>query len=1380
MSEKATKQLIEEINNYWLTKLVKDKPRYNPLDILKTDDKDEFQKKLAWLLMNPDYFAFLCRVVFNIDLLPMQVVILQELWMRKFPMLIGCRGLGKLLPPDEKIRIPGGWTTMEKIQPGDKVYGSNGKVANVVFKTELQKNVDMYRLFLRDGREVDCCGDHQWKVYDEYKNHNGGVPRYSVVKTADIHSYFMSKKDRDLCNRFAIPLSDPIEETHKEFLIHPYIAGVLCSSEVAGNTDVRFYHLDEKKLERLIRLLPKGYKWGKSIPYNYKTIKHEEGMMPFLDLCRQEGFFLNKGQSIVPEQYMYGSTEQKIELIRGVLDIDGKIKRKVELELPTERHQARFAEIVRSAGIYCDTNDKRRMKITTHKLLFTNRWKLMQQPVKRKEYSYIKNILKVENGEGYCITVDSPDNTYIIRDYIVTHNTFLLSLYSMMRALLMPNRRVVVAGAAFRQSRFLHEYMETIWKNAPVLRDICDSDSGCFRGVDLCKVVLNGSTISAIPIGDGCCRGDSLVMYGDSFGTIVDKNNKVWGNSQFRDIDYHIDNGVKPTKIVTTKNGYLYEATHNHAMKVLRNERIDWVRTDEMRIGDRILIDRSVRWHEGNFNCNKDEAYALGAMIGDGCWTNKYTLGFATKDQEIIDRIIIGLTNICDKQFVQKLCDPVHWCLNSKGSVSSFLEFWKLQIGCRTINKVLPGTILSANRENMTACLQGLFDTDGHVFTSEAKGGISASVHFTNTSETLVRQIQFILLHYGIVCKVTSRQRKNWNRVYELGIYGENVHTFANSIGFSLNRKQDKLISAILSKKRIQTFGDGIPINLDDVIEAGIKSGYQISKIKQLKTYQFSFLDKIKNNFNKNIQKLIDRNFYYDEVISIEDSECHTYDIHVPDGNEYCSNGFFSHNSKIRGLRGNDIIADEFASHSRDIFENVVAGFGTVTSNPTENVKREAAMERAIELGMDLTRFDRKNTNFISNQIVISGTAYYDFNHFAEYYKKWKRIILSKGELSKLKEIFGEEGTPPDFDWRDYSIIQIPYELIPKGFMDAGNIARSKATVHSGIFQMEYGATFSSDSQGFFKRSLIESCTGTDLKPVLLPSGKVYFDAMLHGKTKKYIMGVDPASEVDNFAITIVELDGDHRRVVYCWTTTRNDHIERVKLGLADENNFYSYCARKIRELMKSFNIIHISLDSQGGGYSISEALHDTNQLRDGEVPIWPVIDPEKEQETDDQVGLHILELVNFAKAEWTSDANHGMRKDLEDKVLLFPRFDPVTLGLSNESDKANNRLYDTLEDCVLEIEELKNELSIIEISQTPNGRDKWDTPETKIGVGKKKRLRKDRYSSLLMANMAARLYREPTEDVYQPYGGFAASSKKAKAEYIGPLWFTQGMKDIY
>ena len=487
--------------------------------------------------------------------------------------------------------------------------------------------------------------------------------------------------------------------------------------------------------------------------------------------------------------------------------------------------------------------------------------------------------------------------------------------------------------------------------------------------------------------------------------------------------------------------------------------------------------------------------------------------------------------------------------------------------------------------------------------------------------------------------------------------------------------------------------------------------------------------------------------------------------------------------SKIRGQRANDIIADEFASIPRDIFENVVAGFAAVASSPIDKVRQKAKEKKAAELGIPISAPESDGLGDKSNQIILSGTAYYDFNHFAEYWKRYRSIVSSGGNETKLSEVFG--GTvPSDFDWREYSVTRIPVDKLPDGFMDGGQIARAKATVHSGIYQMEYGAIFTTDSQGFFKRSLLESCTTSPVDPVKLPSGEVWFEASLKGESgKTYVFGVDPASEVDNFSIVVMEVNSDHRKIVHCWTTTRQQHKDKLKSKMVDEDDFYSYCAKKIRQLMKVYPCAEVAMDAQGGGIAVMEALHDKDKIPEGEVAIWPVIE-EKAKDTDDHAGLHILRMCQFAKYDWLAEANHGLRKDFEDKAVLFPYFDSASLGVALEVDKASGRKYDTLEDCVMEIEELKDELSMIVMTQTGTGRERWDTPEVKTGAGRKSRLRKDRYSALIMANMSARSVSTVKDTPeYGAFGGFAGNTGSAFSDeklYHGPAWFTEKMDNIY
>ena len=495
--------------------------------------------------------------------------------------------------------------------------------------------------------------------------------------------------------------------------------------------------------------------------------------------------------------------------------------------------------------------------------------------------------------------------------------------------------------------------------------------------------------------------------------------------------------------------------------------------------------------------------------------------------------------------------------------------------------------------------------------------------------------------------------------------------------------------------------------------------------------------------------------------------------------------------SKIRGLRAHIIIADEFASISPEVYETVVSGFAAVSADPIGNVKAEAKKDLMKELGIWSEELEDLQYRR-SNQAIVAGTADYSFKHFASYWERYKAIIHSRGDDRVLADLFKGE-VPLNFNWKDYSIVRMPYELIPKGFMDDRQVARAKATIHSGIYNMEYAACFTKDSSGFFRRSLIESCVSDVKNPILINNQPIIFDAKVVGDpNRKYIYGIDPASEQDNFSIIILEIHPNHTRIVYCWTTNRANFKQRQQTGLVNENDFYGFCARKIRNLMKVFPCERIGLDAQGGGVAIEEALHDTTKINADEIPIWPIINEAKDKDTDSKPGLHILELVQFARAEWTSHANHGLRKDFEDKVLLFPTFDNLTLGLAlaNESQDILSTnldpIYDTVSECILEIEELKNELTTIVMTQTSNSsgaRERWDTPEIKGSNGRRGRLRKDRYSALVIANTLARsLIRADAPITYDVIGSTKNSSlSKEKILYRGPSWFTEAAnEDLY
>ena len=497
--------------------------------------------------------------------------------------------------------------------------------------------------------------------------------------------------------------------------------------------------------------------------------------------------------------------------------------------------------------------------------------------------------------------------------------------------------------------------------------------------------------------------------------------------------------------------------------------------------------------------------------------------------------------------------------------------------------------------------------------------------------------------------------------------------------------------------------------------------------------------------------------------------------------------------SKIRGLRANYIIADEFASIPQEIFEVVIKGFGAVSANPADKVKEYAQIQKLKELGMYEEAQEIEGELGFGNQTIIAGTAYYAFNHFYDYFERQREILRSKGDQKYLEEKVFKGKIPDGFDWTQYSVMRIPEGLLPEGFLDKSQLAQAKAMLHSSRYDMEYEACFAKDSEGFFRRSLIESCVTTE--PVRLPEGEdVTFDAMLTGNpNKKYIYGVDPASENDNFSIVVLEQNEKHRRVVYVWTCSRQVMRERIKTKKESHlESFYNYCARKILDLTKIFPTNHIAIDAQGGGIAIMEALHDKNLLQDGEHPLWPYVksddkDPfyweSKNKPTDGEAGLHILHMMQFAKSELIFKANHNLRKDLETNSILFPKFDTILLSEAITDDKLSNRYYDTLEDCVMEIESLKDELTTIEHTQTSNKRDRWDTPQTVEAGGKKGRLRKDRYSSLLIANEVGHVLDNQLDGQEHKFiGGYAQQDKNSKKGqlYTGPDHLVKKMNGIY
>jgi intein/homing endonuclease len=979
--------------------------------------------------------------------------------------------------------------------------------------------------------------------------------------------------------------------------------------------------------------------------------------------------------------------------------------------------------------------------------------------------------------------------------------SFILALYAVLRALIHQGIKIIIVGSAFRQAKVVFEYVEQIWANAPVLRDLCggtkgrnNREQGPRRDIDRCECIIGDSIIIALPLGDGkkirgqraniiiadefACLGETTLVETDQgLMRIKDSKDKMGsfkvhvGNGQYETPSDLIETPLTDVYRVTTVGGYTFDFSSIHTVMTTKG----WKIGQELTTSDYLPFENNYIFPENKIEqdgliVDEKLGWLMGMLTAEGSINSRHSIQLRSTNRDTVEKVKSNLQELVKDRKVGLFSNKAYedkrgWkCKEAFTTYCCNIKFRNqlVSIGLERAvakDKKIPWSILQSPREVVIAYLRGLFDGDGSAFLWTSHGiPNQLGVAFYSVSEQLCQEVQILLSKLGIFCTRQKRRSKISDRPqWMLRLNGNDAHALSSLLDIPRWKEVlSKAISPYIEKDKGIVWDKSrnkwkAEIRLDGELRYLGRFNTKEEAKRAVETYTCPKTLRVKS-----VEKLSKQ-----EVL---------YDYRVPEKESFVANCFLQHNTI-----------------PPDIYEVVVKGFGAVSQNPVEEVQSAAWKKVLKKLGRWDSEMDEASRVAGSgNQAILSGTASYSFNWFAKYWNYYKSVIFSRGDKRKIQEMNPDREVDEGLDWRDYLIIRMPYELLPPGLMDAKVVASSRAMSNKAIAMMEYGSVFVLDSDGYFKRSLIESCVAGAADN----NFDFSFTASLRGeRSVRHVIAVDTASERDNFAIVVIAMHADHRRVVYCWTTRKKDFQKRQKAGLTTEQNFFAFAARKIRELMKVFPTERIMMDAMGGGYMIEESLHDLDKLLPGELPIWQVIDPDpkKRKDNDNKKGLHIIEMVQFSDANWVNEANTGLKKDMEDKVLLFPYMDTAMLGFSIEEDKQLNRRHDTLEDAVMEIEAMKDELASIVHTQTESGRDKWDVPKIKGTEQEKKgRMRKDRYSALLMANMGARqMVRGPKPQEWDGAGGWAGQIAKqgagGGAEYIlGEGWGAMPDDDIY
>ncbi len=491
-------------------------------------------------------------------LAPIQAQVLNEWWTSKFSILTASRGYGKAVTIDTKVLTTHGWVCITELKVGDKILTPKGKEASII-GIYPQGIIPTYKVIFKDGRTCKCSKDHLWTVKG-YKCRNDF---WTTVTTEEIKNW-SETYSRTSHHKIRIPLVENLfpDIQDKDFLIPPYILGILIGDGCIRHRSVIISTSDQFILDKLSFLLNSSFKLTKcSGKYDYRivdlTCKNLGGKIGITKnrifgelqrLCLQGKYSYEK---FIPDEYMSLNRNQTLELLQGLFDTDGTINKsrgKTGKECTngvsyctTSKILAKqiqfliwkmggICKVSKKQTFYTYNGNRKKGRLSYNLFIrLKNKTELFSLPRKQNllnevdQYSEtlslsIDAIEESENQECMCIKIDDPDGLFIVDNFIVTHNTFLGAIYIALKCLLYPNTRIGIFAPAFRQAKFIFTEFTRLYEDSPLLQECISRPPTKLNDQCICefKAVRQGigqSYLKALPIGT-----DGSTIRGERFG----------------------------------------------------------------------------------------------------------------------------------------------------------------------------------------------------------------------------------------------------------------------------------------------------------------------------------------------------------------------------------------------------------------------------------------------------------------------------------------------------------------------------------------------------------------------------------------------------------------------------------------------------------------------------------------------------------------------------------------------------------------------------------------------------------------------------------------------------------------------------------------------
>ena len=366
-------------------------------------------------------------------------------------LILAGAGTGKSLLNGSGVLTANGYVPIETLHIGDKVYGRDGELHNVIGVFP-QGQKEIWEIEFSDGAIIKCCEDHLWAYHTASRRDKHG--QWQVATTKELSQMDLKRKRGQWYrNNIYIPMCNPIVFADNHIPIPPYLMGALIGDGSLLSNAIKFSNNDQEVLNRVeLELESIGCVLRYTSKYDYSICLKNNTQPSVNALLKKVGLAgTTSATKFIPKEYLYNTIENRVELLKGLIDTDGAlvddgcgyeystVSKQLALDMQFLCESLGMtARISEKQPTYTYNGEKKfgkkayRIRIKTNETFKTisaiSRKALHEDSTQCYARRHVVSIRNTgEYGEMTCISVDSADSLFITEHCVVTHNTTVLT-----------------------------------------------------------------------------------------------------------------------------------------------------------------------------------------------------------------------------------------------------------------------------------------------------------------------------------------------------------------------------------------------------------------------------------------------------------------------------------------------------------------------------------------------------------------------------------------------------------------------------------------------------------------------------------------------------------------------------------------------------------------------------------------------------------------------------------------------------------------------------------------------------------------------------------------------------------------------------------------